>query len=157
MTDLVEVGLLSSVVFLAGAAGTYLVGYSSDIKMERRWHLVACGAVIALCFALLPLIAHNIVFAITLLSIAAAASYGGFVVFWTIPPTFLTASTKASGIALITSLGGIGAFVSPTLVGWMKSTTGSIYAGLGILGVMTLIGAVVILIAIPARKVPAEK
>ncbi|MCY1406203.1 putative metabolite transport protein NicT [compost metagenome] len=157
VTDLVEVGLLSSVVFLAGAAGTYLVGYSSDIKMERRWHLVACGAVIALCFALLPLIAHNIVFAITLLSIAAAASYGGFVVFWTIPPTFLTASTKASGIALITSLGGIGAFVSPTLVGWMKSTTGSIYAGLGILGVMTLIGAVVILIAIPARKVPAEK
>jgi D-galactonate transporter len=152
--DLVEVGLLSSVVFLAGAAGTYIVGYSSDIRMERRWHLVACGAVIALCFALLPLVAHSVPFAITLLSIAAAASYGGFVVFWTIPASFLTGNTKASGIALITSLGGIGAFVSPTLVGWMKSSTGSIYAGLGILGAITLIGALVILIAIPARKVP---
>ncbi|MDN7140045.1 MFS transporter [Pseudomonas sp. JQ170] len=152
VTDLVQVGLLSSVVFLAGAAGTYVVGYSSDIRMERRWHLLACGAVIALCFALLPLIAHNITYAITLLSLAAAASYGGFVVFWTIPATFLTGNTKASGIALITSLGGIGAFVSPTLVGWMKSTTGSIYAGLGILGVITLIGAVIILVAIPANK-----
>ncbi|MGF0239051.1 MFS transporter [Rhodococcus sp. IEGM1300] len=154
--DLVDVGLLSSAVFLAGAAGTYIVGYSSDLKMERRWHLAACAVVIALCFALLPLFAHSIPFAITLLSIAAAASYGGFVVFWTIPATFLTSHTKASGIALITSLGGIGAFVSPTLVGWMKSSTGSIYAGLTILGCLTLIGAVVILIAIPATKVPAK-
>ena len=85
-------------------------------------------------------------------ALAAAASYGGFVVFWTIPQTFLTRDTKASGIALITSLGGIGAFVSPTLVGWMKSSTGSIYAGLAILGAITLIGAIVMLIAIPARK-----
>jgi len=155
--DLVDVGLLSSAVFLAGAAGTYIVGYSSDIRMERRWHLAACGAVIAVCFACLPLVAHNITFAIALLSIAAAASYGGFVVFWTIPQSFLTGHTKASGIALITSLGGIGAFVSPTLVGWMKSSTGSIYAGLTILGCITLIGAVVILIAIPAHKAPANR
>ena len=150
--DLLDVGLLSSAVFIAGAIGTYVVGHSSDRKMERRWHLVGCGAVIALCFALLPLFAHSIPVAITLLSIAAAASYGGFVVFWTIPQTFLTRDTKASGIALITSLGGIGAFVSPTLVGWMKSSTGSIYAGLAILGAITLIGAIVMLIAIPARK-----
>jgi hypothetical protein len=38
----------------------------------------------------------------------------------------------------------------------MKSSTGSIYAGLTILGCLTLIGAVVILIAIPATKVPAK-
>jgi D-galactonate transporter len=150
--DLVDVGLLSSVVFLSGAVGTYLVGYSSDMRMERRWHLVACGAVIAVCFALLTTVAHSIPLAITLLSIAAAASYGGFVVFWTIPQTFLTAHTKAGGIAFITSLGGIGAFVSPTLVGWLKSSTGSIYLGLTILGVITLMGAVVILVAIPAHK-----
>lgn len=150
--DLLDVGLLSSVVFLAGALGTYVVGHSSDLRMERRWHLAICSAIIAVCFALLPLVAHNVALAVAILSLAAAASYGCFVVFWTIPQTFLTVSTKASGIALITSLGGIGAFVSPTLVGWMKVSTGSIYAGLTILGVITLVGAVVMLIAIPARK-----
>lgn len=152
VSDLLQVGMLSSAVFLAGAVGTYVVGYSSDLRMERRWHLLVCSAVIAACFVLLPLVAHDVTLAIALLSLAAAASYGSFVVFWTIPQTFLTSSSKASGIALITSLGGIGAFVSPTLVGWMKASTGSIYAGLTILGLITLLGAVVVLIALPARK-----
>lgn len=154
--DLMDVGLLSGLVFIAGAAGTYFVGRSSDLRMERRWHLFACSTVVAICFASLPLVAHSLVFAMTLLALAAAASYGGFVVFWTIPPTFLSASTKAGGIALITSLGGIGQFMSPTLVGWMKSSTGSIYAGLTILGVATTIGALVILMGIPARKAGAQ-
>lgn len=47
--------------------------------------------------------------------------------------------------------------MSPTLVGWMKSTTGSIYSGLTILGGATVIGALVILIGIPARKAAAER
>lgn len=151
VSDLLQVGLLSSAVFLAGAVGTYVVGYSSDLRMERRWHLAVCSLVIAVCFALLPLVAHNLTLAITLLSLAAAASYGCFVVFWTIPQSFLTASSKASGIALITSLGGIGAFVSPTLVGWMKTSTGSIYPGLTILGLITLFGALVLLVALPRK------
>lgn len=151
VSDLLQVGLLSGAVFLAGAVGTYVVGYSSDLRMERRWHLAVCSLVIAVCFALLPLVAHNLTLAIALLSLAAAASYGCFVVFWTIPQSFLTASSKASGIALITSLGGIGAFVSPTLVGWMKTSTGSIYPGLTILGLITLFGALVLLIALPRK------
>ncbi|MQR00082.1 MFS transporter [Glaciimonas soli] len=150
--DLFNVGLMSSIVFLAGGAGTYFVGYSSDRNMERRWHFAACCAAVALCFALLPLASHNIPIAITLLSIAAAASYGTYTVFWTIPATFLPGNTKASGIALITSVGGIAAFVSPTLVGWMKTNTGSIYLGLTLMGGITLLGAVILLIAIPANK-----
>ncbi|WP_176513066.1 MFS transporter [Pseudomonas faucium] len=152
VSDLLQVGLLSSAVFLAGAVGTYVVGHSSDLRMERRWHLAVCSLIIAVCFALLPLAAHDITAAIALLSLAAAASYGCFVVFWTIPQTFLTSTSKASGIALITSLGGIGAFVSPTLVGWMKASSGSIYPGLTLLGLITLLGALLILVALPARN-----
>ncbi|WP_213953331.1 MFS transporter [Variovorax sp. dw_954] len=139
--DLVDVGWLSSLVFLAGALGTYFIGYSSDRKMERRWHLAASCAVVTLCFALLPLAHHSVALSIALLSLAAAASYGSFVVFWTLPPSFLPGDSKAGGIALITSLGGIGAFVSPTLVGAMKASTGSIYMGLTILGAISLAGA----------------
>lgn len=150
VTDLVNVGWLSSIVFLAGGVGTYVIGYSSDRKMERRWHLVASCGLITLCFALLPLAAHNIPLAVALLSVAAAASYGSFVVFWTIPPTFLPGDSKAGGIALITSLGGIGAFVSPTLVGAMKASTGSIYLGLTILGAISLVGALIMFFSTPA-------
>ncbi|MDH7797056.1 MULTISPECIES: MFS transporter [unclassified Beijerinckia] len=149
--DLFNVGLLSSVVFLAGAAGTYLIGSSSDRRMERRWHLTVSCAFTALSFALLPLAARSIPVAIALLSIASAAIYGAFSVFWTIPATFLPGNTKAGGIALITSLGGLAAFVSPTLIGWMTAKTGSVYLGLTISGGLTLVGALVLLIAIPVN------
>lgn len=152
MKDLVTIGWLSSVVFLAGALGTYLIGFSSDRRLERRWHLAASCAVIALCFVLLPMAQHSVALAITLLSVAACASYGSFVVFWTIPPSFLPGNSKAGGIALITSLGGIGAFVSPTLVGAMKASTGSIYAGLMILGAITFVGSLIMFFAIPATR-----
>lgn len=150
--DLFHVGLLSSLVFLAGAAGTYLIGYSSDRKVERRWHLTACCAAIALCFALLPMVNHNVALSVTLLAIAAAAGYGTYSVFWALPATFLPGNSKASGIALISSLGGLSAFVGPTLVGWMKASTGSIYLGLTMLGVATLLGALILLFALPANK-----
>jgi nitrate/nitrite transporter NarK len=146
--DLSNVGLFSSLVFFAGAVGNYFVAYSSDRHLERRWHFAVCAAAIAACFALLPLAAHNIGFAVVLMMIAAAASYGSFVVFWTMPPSFLSPVSKAGGIALITAFGGFGQFVSPTVIGWTKSMTGSIYLGFSILGIISLIGAVIILFGI---------
>jgi nitrate/nitrite transporter NarK len=80
--------------------------------------------------------------------IAAAASYGGFVVFWTMPPSFLNQASRAGGIALIKAFGGFGQFVSPTVIGWIKSTTGNLYLGFSILGIISLIGAAIVLMGI---------
>ena len=150
--SVMDIGLLSSLVFLAAGAGTYFVGKSSDKHMERRWHFAICGIVTTLCFVLLPLVGHNLVLSLLLLSVAAAASYGAFVVFWTIPQTFLSGKAMAGGLAMITSLGGIGGFVSPTVVGWLKNSTGSASYGLIGLGVVLLLGIVILFIALPADK-----
>lgn len=146
--NLIDVGSLTSLVFVAAAAGTYLVGASSDRHKERRWHLLATCVAMAACFATLPLALHQLSLAIAILGVAAAAAYGAFVVFWSIPPSFLDGNTKAAGIALITSIGGTGAFVSPTLVGWMKTNTGSLYPALIALGVISIVGAVVMMMAV---------
>jgi D-galactonate transporter len=151
VTNLLDVGLLSSLVFVAAALGTYVVGSHSDRTMERRWHVAASAAVTALAFALLPLAGHNVPLGVGLLALAAAASYGGFVVFWTIPQTFLPRSSAAGGIAMITSLGGTGGFVSPAFVGWAKTQTGNAEYGLIGLGIVLLAGAVLLLVAFPAR------
>ena len=148
--NLSDVGLYSSLVFLAGALGNFLIGYSSDRFLERRWHFAACAVTIAGSFALLPLAAHNSAQAIALMMIAAFASYGGFVVFWTMPPRFLSPAAKAGGIALITAFGGFGQFVSPTVIGWTKSMTGNIYLGFSILGVVSVLGALIVLLGIAA-------
>ena len=156
--DVLDIGLLSSIVFIAAAVGTYVIGTSSDRRMERRWHIAGSGAVMTLCFALLPLAGHNIAMGMVLLSLGAAASYGAFVLFWTIPQTFLSGKAAAGGIAMITSLGGIGGFVSPTFVGWVKSQTGSANYGLIGLAMVLMLGVALLLISFPStpRKPPAK-
>jgi hypothetical protein len=89
--------------------------------------------------------------------IAAAASYGSFVVFWTLPPSFLSPVSRAGGIALITAFGGFGQFVSPTVIGWTKSMTGSIYLGFLILGIISLIGATIVLFGIAPPVAPKNR
>jgi nitrate/nitrite transporter NarK len=150
VANVLDVGLLSALVFIAAAIGTYVVGASSDRMMERRWHVAGSAAVTALAFALLPAAGHNVTIGVCLLALAAAASYGCFVVFWTIPHTFLPSSSAAGGIAMITSLGGTGGFVSPAFVGWTKMQTGSAEVGLIGLAVVLMAGVVLMLIVFPA-------
>ena len=45
--------------------------------------------------------------------------------FWPIPSSFLTGSAAAGGLALIVSIGNLGGFVGPYLIGEIKQTTGS--------------------------------
>jgi nitrate/nitrite transporter NarK len=120
--------------------------------MERRRHVAGSAAVTALAFALLPAAGHNVTIGVCLLAFAAAASYGCFVVFWTIPQTFLPHSSAAGGIAMITSLGGTGGFVSPAFVGWTKMQTGSAELGLIGLAVVLMAGVVLLLIAFPTAR-----
>ena len=158
VVNVLDIGLLSALVFIAAALGTYVVGASSDRMLERRWHVACSSAVTALCFVLLPVAGHNVAMGVGLLALAAAASYGAFVVFWTIPQTFLPRSSAAAGIAMITSLGGIGGFVSPTFVGWIKAMTGSTQFGLIGLAAILLAGMILLLVAFPAPKhVPASR
>jgi len=51
-------------------------------------------------------------------------------IFWTIPPRFLTGLAAAGGLAFINSVGTMGGFVGPYLMGWLTDRTGSFSAGL---------------------------
>jgi nitrate/nitrite transporter NarK len=51
-------------------------------------------------------------------------------IFWTIPPRFLTGIAAAGGLAFINSIGTMGGFVGPYMMGWLTDRTGSYTAGL---------------------------
>jgi nitrate/nitrite transporter NarK len=51
--------------------------------------------------------------------------------FWAIPATFLTGGAAASGIAAISSLGVVGGFLTPWLVGYTRDLFGDFRVGLG--------------------------
>jgi ACS family tartrate transporter-like MFS transporter len=59
------------------------------------------------------------------------------------PTMFLTGAAAATGIAWINSLGNLGGFFGPSLVGWAKSMTGSYAGGLYALALCALVSAVI--------------
>jgi len=77
------------------------------------------------------------------MSIAAIGFYGSKGPFWSIPPMFLTGTAAAASIAWINSLGNLGGFFGPSIVGWVRDATGSYAGGLYALSAFALMAAVV--------------
>jgi ACS family tartrate transporter-like MFS transporter len=63
-------------------------------------------------------------------TIAVSGVNAARALFWTIPPRFLSDMAAAGGLAFINSIGTIGGFVGPTIMGWLSDQTGSFTAGL---------------------------
>jgi len=67
-------------------------------------------------------------------------------VFWAMPTSYLTGVAAAGGIAFINSIGNLGGFVGPFMVGWLKDNVGGFQAGLIFLGACLLTGSIVAMI-----------
>ena len=86
-------------------------------------------------------------------TISQMAQRGLVGVFWAMPPQLLGGTAAAAGIALINSIGNLGGFVGPALIGALYDVTGS-YTG----GLLALTGALVIEAALVlALKLPAQE
>jgi len=74
------------------------------------------------------------------------------------PPMFLTGSAAAASIAWINSVGNLGGFFGPTMVGWAKEISGSFAGGLYALAALAFVSAVVAMfwLNIPHRVARAQ-
>ena len=59
-------------------------------------------------------------------------------VFWSLPSTFLKGASAAAGFAVINSVGNLGGFFGPGLVGMAKDMTGNFESGLYVLAGLAL-------------------
>ena len=60
---------------------------------------------------------------------------------WSMPTLFLSGPAAATGIATINSIGNLGGFVGPAMIGWVKDMTGSFVGGLYfVAGLLRLLG-----------------
>jgi ACS family tartrate transporter-like MFS transporter len=79
------------------------------------------------------------------LSIAAFGIWGTLGPYWTMPTAFLRGTAAAGGIALVNSIGNLGGFFGPSIVGWIREATGGFTAGLLTLAAILVVGAVIVL------------
>ena len=129
LQDNFKVGLLTAIPFLAAAIAMVVVGRHSDRTGERRYHVAFCAVAAAVGFVLAAM-TSNPVLAIAGLTLAAAGNFSTLGPFWAIPPLFLTGTAAAAGIALINSIGNLGGFLGPYLMGYLKDRTHSYKPGL---------------------------
>jgi len=137
--------LLSSIPYVAAAIGMVFFGISSDRTGERRWHVAGPCLIGALGFVLAVIVPATPVFALATLSIAAFGIWGTLGPYWTLPTAFLRGTAAAGGIALVNSVGNLGGFFGPMLVGRIHDATGGFTAGLLALAGFLVLAAVVTL------------
>lgn len=153
IAPIATIGFYTAVPYIFGALGVLVISRSSDRFRERRWHVGGTLALGAAALASTSFLAADVVPVMVLLCIASFFIFGGGSLFWSIPPTYLGRDAAAAGIAVISSLGILGGFVSPTLIGWIKSVTGSIQMGLLALTALVVLGGLTILIGLPKSAV----
>jgi ACS family tartrate transporter-like MFS transporter len=139
-----QAGLLSALPYVMAAIAMMVVGASSDRTGERRRHLAGAafvGAAGMACSAFL----HTPVLGVIALSVAALGMWSTLGPFWASPSTFLTGAAAAGGIAMINSIGNLGGFVGPYLMGAMKDATHTYTAGLLTLTLGILVAAILAL------------
>jgi ACS family tartrate transporter-like MFS transporter len=147
-----EVGMLSAIPFFGAAIAMVYVGRASDLSGERRWHLAFCAGVGAIGL-MLAAITHSPILSLGALSIAAAGIWGTFGPFWAMAPEFLSGTAAAGAIALINSIGNLGGFAGPYVVGIVKQTTHSFAGGMMVMAVsLVAAGLICLTLPVPVRE-----
>lgn len=141
-----QVSLIAAVPYCAGLIAMIFVGWSSDRTRERRWHTAISLLAVSTGLFLSALAADNVILAVVFFCVAGAGLYSYLPGFWAIPAAFLTESAAAASIGLINSIGNLGGFVGPYIVGYLNNKTNSFYAGIIYLSCSALIAAVLILL-----------
>ena len=138
------VGLINAIPYLLSIVVMLVIGYHSDKTGERRWHVALAAFLAAAGFGFSAYL-QNPYLAMMALMVALVGLKSAMGPFWALSTTFLSGSAAAGGIALINSVGNLGGFVGPTLVGVVNDRTGNIVISLWILGGALLLMGILIL------------
>lgn len=149
-----HVTLFASLPYLVGFGMQQLNGWHSDRAGERRWHaavpIFLCGVV--LLFAVI--FGSHLWLAVALFTLVGACYYAFHPCFWAVPTAFLSESAAAASIGLINSVGNLGGFFGPMIMGYLVSKTHSFSAGLLFLvGNLCLSGVLMLTVGAGSRAV----
>jgi ACS family tartrate transporter-like MFS transporter len=143
------VGVLSAVPATAGLLGLYALG-AGAARFGNRAMLACSLGVSAAGLALAAWFGGGAsALGLAALSLAGFGIFGLKGPFWALTPTVFAGAAAAGGIAWINSIGNLGGWVGPTLVGWMSEHWGGFAGGLYGLAAAQFLGLLLV------RKAPA--
>jgi ACS family tartrate transporter-like MFS transporter len=147
-------GFVTAIPFLCGAVAMVLWGHASDVARDRiRYIVMPC------LFAAAGLLAAGLTGNYLIVLIGLTCGLVGLLALdgplFSLPRTFLAGAAAASGIALLNSIGTLGRFIGPYIVGYLREETGGFAAGMIATAIsMTLAAGIVLMLGrmIAARR-----
>jgi sugar phosphate permease len=151
------VTMLAGLPYVAGLISQQINGWHSDLTRERRWHtaipLFCCGASILLAV----IFRANMALSVAMFSLMGAGYFAFHPGFWPIPTQFLSESAAAACIGLINSVGNLGGFVGPMMMGYLVTRTKSFAAGmLYLVGSLFLSSILMLLVKAGRGRAPSQ-
>ena len=138
------ISALTAIPFIAALIAMVLVGRHSDRTGERKLHVAACALTASTGLLLAVAVEGNLALLVVSFTICQIGQRSVISVFWAIPPMLLGGTAAAAGIALINSLGNLGGFFGPSMMGWLRDATGGYSGGLLVLAGALLVEAIVV-------------
>jgi ACS family tartrate transporter-like MFS transporter len=148
--DTVHIGLLTALPYLVAAFAMVLAARHSDRCNERRLH-VSFGMMAGAIGMALAAASHQPALQLLSFCLAAAGVWSAFGPFWALPTAFLAGTAAAGGIALINSVGNLGGFLGPSVIGWLKTHTSGFAPGVLVMAGFLALGAV-LAAGLPAKR-----
>jgi len=146
------VGFLNMIPPTVSVLAMFLWARHSDRSGERSWHVVAACLVASAGLALAGWSTGliGVILTLTLVNIGISSAKPPL---WSMPTLFLSGPAAAAGIATINSIGNLGGFVGPSMIGLIKQRTGSFAGGLYfVAGLLVLSAVVTLLLASRGRR-----
>lgn len=132
------------------------VGWNSDRMKERRNHATFAILTASLALCLAAISRGHLAFTVLCFMLAAAGIKGYQPAFWSLPSLFLTEVAAAGCIGLINSVGNLGGYFGPSIMGEFKTHTGSFEGALYCLCVATAICATIVFLLGLGKKEKRE-
>ena len=132
------IGFVSAVPYIFASAGMIAWAWHTDRTGRKIGNLVA-ACLLAVVGLVGSVLSGSLLLSLTGLTLALIGVTAARAIFWTIPTRFLTGVAAAGGLAFINSIGTVGGFVGPAMMGWLKDAT-----GLFIVGILAMAGVMLV-------------
>jgi len=144
--SVLRVGLLVAIPNLIAVIGMVLWSRNSDRTGERYWHAALACLIGAIGMVVAARAGSSAFLALAGLSLTAFGVSAAKPPLWSLPTTFFVGTAAAVSIGLINSLGTLGGFAGPYMIGSTNETSGNFTRGLYLVGGTLIVSAVTIVI-----------
>lgn len=147
-----RVTLICAAIYCFVFAVMLTAGWSSDRRGERRWHTAVPMLLASVGFALAASAGGHAAMMIAALCLTGAGVHGYLPSFWSLPTIFLTGPAAAASIGFINSIGNLGGFLGPFVIGYITTHSHSSMWGLLFVAALAFVaGTIVLSIPLPAH------